>query len=209
MDRHREKGYKPVRLMEHPMGDENWPYNGHPSGPNDRQFGYNAPKFERHIYIRRDQVFHDLDAQLLMIAKMRRKADGTEDDTFTNATSDYHGQFLRWIDKHMGIAKGVMSAFTLDRFHAQKFNSISDAEEVDIELLMPEYWDDTVFDQLVNSVHDYITNSVLYEYLLLTLTTKDPVTVDKQGQSQKAFLDIKHYVNAAKPGRIHKTLQPF
>lgn len=208
MNVHKEKGFHPV-YPDGVVREENWPYPHHPSGPSDRVFSYKGPKFERHIYIRTDQVLFDIDSQLSMIATTRRKADGTEDDNFTNATTTHQGQFQRWIEKHIGVAKGVLSAFTLDKFHAQKMNTVSASDEVDIELQMPEYWDDTVFDQLVNAVHDYIVNSVLNEYLTLTLTAKDPVTADKREQSHRAFLDIKHYGNAAKPGFIHKRLHPF
>lgn len=204
----REKGYRPFSINP-PLPEENWPYRHHPDSPNDRQFTYKAPKFERHIFIRKDQVFFDLDSQLGIISLSRKKQDGTVDDTLTNATTAYRQMFYRWIDKHIGIAKGVMSAFVLDRFKTTSMNSISDKDEIDIELLMPGFWDDTVFDQLTNAVHDYVVNATLFEYFAISLTSKDPVTVDKRQLMIEALSDVKKYVNAAKPGFIQKRKSPL
>lgn len=203
----REKNYRPVTFNQ-PLPEENWPYHGHPKNGNDRQYTYRGPKFERHVFIRKDQIFFDIDTQLAIVAKARKQND-TDDDTLASGTSQYQTLFERWIDKHIGLAKSVMAAFVLEKFTTTKMNSISQQEEIDIELLMPEYYDDTVFQQLVNSIHDYIVNATLAEYFALTLTSKDPVTIDKNNLAQMAYIDIKRYVNAAKPGRIRKTLQPF
>lgn len=206
--RHIEKGFGPIRSNP-PMPEENWPYRNHPREGRDPQYTYKGPKFSRHIYIRKDQVFFDIDSQLAIISSTRKNPDGSEDNTLANATTTYEQQFLRWIDKHIGTAKGVMSAFVLEKFKNAKLNSISQNDEVDIELLMPQYYDDTTFDQLVESVHSYIVNSVLFEFMTLTLTSKDPVTIDKQAMAAEALHDIKKYVNAAKPGFIRKIQHPF
>ena len=88
-------------------------------------------------------------------------------------------------------------------------NSVKDNEEVDIELLMPEWWDDTAFDQLTESVHDYIVNAVLQEYFTLAFTSKDPVTQDKALMAEKSLDYIKELGNSSKPGRIRKPFKPF
>jgi len=203
-------GYRPVPLNGNrpPLPPDNWPYPHHPSTPIDPNFGIKNPKFERHIFISRDQIFFDLDSQIDMMAKARRK-DDVEDDKFSNATSTYQQQFYRWIDKHIGVAKNKMQPFVLEKFKTANMNSIKDVEEVDICLLMPEWWDDTVFDQLTTAVHDYIVNAVLQEYFTLTLTSKDPVTVDKAGLASDSLSDIRKYANSAKPGRIRKPFKPF
>lgn len=205
---HEQGRYKPIDFSR-PKPADNWPYPHRPISPNDPNFGIKAPKFERHIFISRDQIFYDIDAQISIISGSRRKGDGTEDDTLSNATTTYQQQFFRWIDKHIGIAKNKMQTFVLEEFKTTKMNSISQVEEVDITLLMPEWWDDTIFDQLVQAVHDYIVNAVLQEYFVLTLTSKDPVTVDKGLLAAASLDEIKKLSNSAKPGRIRKNLEPF
>jgi len=207
----KQGGYKPVPLKGHnpPLPPDNWPYNGHPTTPHDPEFGLKNPKFERHVYISRDQIFFDLDSQIQMVAMSRRKDDGTEDDRMTNSTTTFKEMFYRWIDKHIGLAKSKMQSFVLEKMKTANMNSIKDVEEVDICLLMPEWWDDTVFDQLTTAVHDYIVNAVLQEYFTLTLTSKDPVTVDKAGLASDSLSDIRKYANSAKPGRIRKPFKPF
>ncbi len=203
-------GYKPVDWRHRrPQPNDNWPYQGRPTTPHDREYGIKNPKFERHIFISRDQVFYDIDAQIGMMNSSRRKEDGTEDDKMGNATTQYRQQFYRWIDTYIGKAKGVMSAFVLEQFKTSKMNTISQTEEVDITLLVPEWYDDTVFDQLCSAVHEYVVNATLYEYFSLTLSAKDPVTASKQDQMNDALSDVRKYVNASKPGSIRKPLKPF
>jgi len=210
--------YRPVPLAgpHPPKPDDNWPYHNHPTTPHDTEFGIKNPKFERHIFIRRDQLLYDIDAQIAMMSKARRKDDGTEDDAFSNATATFKDQFYRWIDKHIGIAKEKMSAFVLEQFRPTDMNNISQDDEVDITLLMPEWWDDTIFQQLTQAVHDYIVNATLFEYFSITLvvstrysTGPDPATNVKQQQMMDAMDKIKKLVNASKPGRIRKPFKPF
>lgn len=210
--------YKPVPLKgsRPPQPNDNWPYHNHPSAPHDPEYGIKNPKFSRHIFISRDQILYDIEAQISMMSRARRKDNGTEDDTFTNATTNYQAQFYRWIDKHIGIAKNKMEAFVLEKQKNTKMNSISQAEEVDIELLMPEWWDDTIFDQLVQAVHDYVVNGTLYEFFSISLlvptrsgVSQDPATIVKQQQMIDGLAEIKKLANASKPGSIRKHLAPF
>lgn len=208
MYRRREKGYHPIHVSR-PQPDDNWPYCAHPQNDNDIQYGIKSPKFERHIFIRRDQIFFDIDAQLSILADARVNPDGTKNDTLTNATTKYQQMFYRWIDTHIGEAKTTMSAFVLEKFRETSMNSIKDNEEVDIELLFPEWYDDTTFPQLTNAVHDYVVSATLFDFLSVFLTSKDPLTIDKLQQKTESQSEIRKLVNAAKPGRISKIQKPF
>ena len=206
----------PPRGFRPPMPPDNWPYAERPNDSFDRQYGIKNPKQEKHIFIGRDEIFYDLEAQISMMSRARREKDGVEDDTFANATETYKQQFYRWIDKHIGVAKSVMSAFVLEKYRKTKMNSISQADEVDITLLFPEWYDDTVFEQLCSAVHDYVVNATLYEFFSISLlvpykngVTQDPATIVKQQQMNDALSDVRKYVNAAKPGRIRKPYKPF
>lgn len=211
-------GYRPMPLhgQRPPQPPDNWPYHGQPTTPHDSEFGIKDPKFEKHLFISRDQMMFDIDAQISMMAKARRKDDGTEDDAFANATTTFQQEFYRWIDKHIGMAKGVMSAFVLEQSKTSKMNSISQVEEVDITLLMPVWYDDTVFDQLCQAVHDYVVNATLYEFFSISLIVpsrygmnQDPATLVKKEQMTDALNEVRKLVNAAKPGRIRKPFKPF
>ena len=203
--------YRPIPLHGHrpPMPNDRWPYQNYPQNGNDPQYGIRGPKFERHIFISRDQIFYDIDAQIGIMNGARRKEDDTEDDKMASATTTYQQQFFRWIDTYIGKAKGVMSAFVLEKFKTSKMNSISQKEEVDITLLMPQWYDDTVFDQLSDAVHSYVANAALYEYFSLALSIKDPVTASKKEMMDDALSDIRKYVNSARPGEVRKPQNPF
>lgn len=202
--------YKPVNLEgSQPLPNDNWPYRGHPRNGNDPQYGIRSPKFNKHIFISRDTIMFCVDTQIQMVAESRRKDDGTEDDTLTNATKKFQQQFYVWFNKYVGKAKAKMQTFVLEGFKNTSMNNIKDKEEIDIELLMPHWWDDTVFDQLTDAVNDYIVNAILQEFFTVKYTSKDPVTVDKATFAADALSDIVKFSNAAKPGTIRKHLAPF
>ena len=148
-----------------------------------------------------------------MMATSRRREDGTEEDAPVTATERYRPMFDRWIDKHTGLAKGQMAAFVLERHTKTSMNGGSSPDEFDITLLMPAWWDETVLGQLTQSVHDYLVNAVMYEYLSIassmTVKNGDPVMVSKKEMADEALHNVKVYVNAAKPGRVRKTQKPF
>lgn len=205
---HEHGSYTPLSYNE-PLPDDNWPYQGIPANGDDKQYGIRSPKFHKHIYIRRDQIFADLDADIMMVSESRPNPDGSENKVLANATERFRPRFYRWIDSYIGKAKEVMAAFLLEEFRTSAINSIKDVDEVDLLLLFPEWYDDTNFQQLADAVHDFIVNSVLTEFFSLTLTSKDPVTVDKSAMADAARQEIKKLVNASKPGRIRKIQKPF
>lgn len=205
---HEQGRYKPLDFQR-PEPDDNWPYRGKPQQGFDPQYGVKSPKFERHIFIRRDQIFFDIDAQLGMLSESRRKDDGTEDDTITNATTKYQKMFFRWIDRHIGDAKTVMSAFILEKFRETAMNSIRDVDEVDITLLVPQWYDDTTFKQLCDTVHAYVVSATMAEYCKMRFTSKDPVTADMVQDTMFGESEIRKLVNMNKPNTISKPFKPF
>ncbi len=204
-------GYKSISrgVLRPPLPNDNWPYQSRPSEGNDPQYGIKGPKFERHIYIRNDDVFFDIDSQLAIIAKSRRKEDGTEDDTFSQATTSFRSMFVRWIGNYIGKAKTIMAAFVLEEFNNTAMNNIKDKEEECINLLVPAWYDDTTFNQLSDAVHNYVVNGALREYLVLSLTSKDPVTIDKNALMMENESEIRKLANFSKPGSIKKPMNPF
>lgn len=212
---HEHGRYRPVHCDE-PKPDDNWPYHDYPTTPHDPEFGVKNPKFERHVFIRRDQIFYDIDAQIQMVASSRRNADGTENEIIQQATEKFRPMFYRWIDKNINTLKSAMSAFILEQFTETTINSIKDKEEVDITLLMPEWYDDTTFPQLSDAIHNYVVDATLYEYFNLTLAastrrgmTVDPITIEKKQQMADDIANVKKLIHASKPGAIHKIQKPF
>lgn len=88
-------------------------------------------------------------------------------------------------------------------------NALKEWDEKEMWLRMPDYWDDARLDELVQAIHHYISTGALYEYFLLTLTSKDPLTVDKATQLEDDELEILDAANASKPGGMIHTLKPF
>lgn len=150
-----------------------------------------------------------VEAQLSIIAEARRLPDGSEDASLTNATDKYRQLFYEWINKHIGEAKTVMAHAVLEKFRTTAMNSIKDVDEVDITLLVPEWYDDTTFLQLCDAVHSFVVNATLLDFLSLRSQSNDPAVTLKQTQKQDGENEIRKLINFAKPGRISKPLKPF
>jgi len=185
-----------------------WPYPHHPTGPNDELFG-GHPYFERHMYISRAQVKFDVSCQASAIAKTRRTPDGKEDNSLTDITEQYGGMLDRWISKYVNLAKGRMAAYILEPHRRVGNNALEQEDEIDIELQVPDFWDDTVWEPLCQAVHDYIVNGIMYELFALILPPKEHIINVKREDMDMSFADIKTYICASKPGSVHKPLQPF
>lgn len=206
---HEQGRYAPLRTTVPPLPPDNWPYHGKPASPDSRQFGYNAPRFERHIFILRDQLFFDIESQLSVLSDARPKGDGTQDESIANATEKYKQLFFRWIAAHIGDAKVVMSRFLLEPFNNTAMNAPDNAEEVDITLLVPEWYDDTTFSQLAQAVHTFVVNASMLDFLTLRFTANDPVTADRKVMVEDNRNELRKLVNMSKPGRISKPFKPF
>lgn len=164
----------------------------------------------KHIFILASQLFFDIDAITGLISRARKNANGTQDETLaTSETDTYRPMFYRWFDKYIKNAESRMQAFVLKPVKVAKMNELKEWDEREITLLMPDYWDDTCYEDLVNAIHQYVVNGALYEYLSLTLTSKDPVVTDKMLQMESAYEDIKNCVCSTKPGSVKKILKPF
>lgn len=189
-----------------------WPYPRHPNGPNDPLFG-GHPYFERHIYLYRSQLMFDIESEIGVMARVRRgmtqSADMGSDDSLNSIVDNYRPLLSRWIDKYVNLAKGRMAAMILEPHKQSGSNALKDAEEIDIELQVPDFWDDTCFQPLVQSVHDYVVNGAVYELLLLMLPPKENIVNVKGNDVEMSYGDIKRYVCAVKPGWVKKPLQPF
>ena len=185
-----------------------WPYPRHPEGPQDPMFG-GHPYFERHIYLYRSQLLFDIESEVGIMARVRRTADGEKDDALNSIVDNYKPLLNRWIDKYVNLAKGQMAAYMLEPFRKSGNDVLKQEEEIDLELQLPDFWDDTFFQPLVQSVHDYIVNGAVYELLLLILPPKEKVVNVKAESMQQSFLDIKDYICKVKPGWIKKPTQPF
>lgn len=167
-----------------------------------------APARVFRITLLRDQIAYDIEAQLSVITRSRRTGNAEQDNTLSDI-EPYRPLFNRWIDKYVSSAKGRMEAFLLERFSKSNVNGIGTDNIIEIKLAMPESWDETVLTQLTQSIHEYVSSGVTYEYLNLTLTSNDSVTVSKREQAELAYNDIKKYVCAYKPGTIRKAMHPF
>ena len=193
-----EKGFKPIpEFIGYPFND-----NCHCQCPDKQKM---EPK---HIFLRRDQFFFDIKAQLMMVTKARRREDGTEDELLSNATNTFKSEFDRWITKHIGIAKGIMAAFVKESKSNTAINGIKDNEESEVLMEFPIWYDDTTFQQLSDAVHDYVVNAVLFEFLSVVMPN-DPLVAVKKEAMEEAKQNIKKFVNAAKPGMLHKKFSPF
>ena len=186
----RTKGWKPVHGL-----------NGSKARPT-------TSYSEKHIFILADQLFYDIDAVTGIIDKATRGVEGTPQTT-TSESDVYRPMFYRWFDQYIAKVESILKAFVTKPTRVANINGLREWNEREITLLMPDYWDATAYDSLVSAIHRYVTTGALYEYFALTLTSRDPRTLDKFQQLDDIYDDICASAFAVKPGSVHRTLNPF
>lgn len=189
----RERGWRP----------ESNPFQSRPPRPAHRFF-------DKHIFIYADQLWYDIDAVTNLIGKNRRGNQTNQEEMVPTSENDQERpMFYRWFDKYLQKAETALSAYVMKPQGRVRDNALKEWREKEIWLRMPDYWDDTRLDSLVSSIHDYISTGALLEYFKLTLTSKDPITVDKASDLEAAELEMLDCANATKAGAMIHTLKPF
>ena len=166
--------------------------------------------FDKHIFIYSNQLWYDIDAATNMVGRARRGNQTNQEDTIpTSENMQERPLFYRWFDKYLKKVEGLLSAYIMKPKGMVRDNALKEWDEKEMWLRMPDYWDDARLDELTQAIHHYISTGALYEYFLLTLTSKDPLTVDKATQLEDDELEILDAANASKPGGMIHTLKPF
>lgn len=166
--------------------------------------------FDKHIFIYSNQLWYDIDSATNMMGRVRRESDPNISNTVpTSENTQERPLFYRWFDKYLKKAEGLLSAYIMKPQGVVRDNALKEWDEKEMWLRMPDYWDDARLDELAQAIHHYISTGALYEYFLLTLTSKDPLTVDKATQLEDDELEIIDAANASKPGGMIHTLKPF
>lgn len=166
--------------------------------------------FDKHIYIYANQLWYDIDAATHMIGRVRQGGETNAANTIPTSENDQERPlFYRWFDKYLKKVESILSAYVMKPRGVVRDNALKEWNEKELWLRMPDSWDDTRYDSLVQAIHNYISTGALYEYFLLTLTSKDPVTADKAQQVEDDELEILDAISATKPGSLIHTLKPF
>lgn len=166
--------------------------------------------FDKHIFIYSNQLWYDIDATTHMMGRVRQESDPNIANTVpTSENTQERPLFYRWFDKYLKKVEGLLSAYIMKPQGRVRDNALKEWDEKEIWLRMPDYWDDTRLDSLVTAIHDYISAGALLEYFKLTLTSKDPLTVDKAQDLEDSELEMIDCANATKAGGMVRQLKPF
>jgi hypothetical protein len=166
--------------------------------------------FDKHIFIYSNQLWYDIDSATNMMGRVRRESDPNIANTVpTSENTQERPLFYRWFDRYLKKVEGLLSAYIMKPQGVVRDNALKEWDEKEMWLRMPDYWDDARLDELVQAIHHYISTGALYEYFLLTLTSKDQLTADKAAQLEDDELEILDAANASKPGGMIHTLKPF
>ncbi len=187
----RERGWRPV---PNPLAPQ----------PPHRAYGHTV----KHIFLQADQLLYDVDAITGIINKAARTAHN-DAEVATSESDTYRPMFFRWLDKYIASVEHCLSAFVLKPEGVTRLNDLKEWDEREISLLMPDYWDATVYDSLVKAIHQYVVDGTLYEYMSLVLSSRDPRTVDRKQSLEDGITNIRALSCRVIPGTVHKHLKPF
>lgn len=183
---------------------------GNPISPSPTPHNMGGRGCVKHIFIESSQLFYDIDAVTAIVSRSRRTDSGAQDNTLSTSEQDgYRPMFFRWFDKYIKRVESRLQAFIVKPIRVAQMNELREWDERELVLLMPQSWDDTGYEDLADAIHHYIVNGALVEYFSLTLTSKDPVLMDKAAQLEEEYDNIKNLSCAVKPGWVSKRLKPF
>lgn len=172
--------------------------------PPRRAYGHSI----KHIYIQADQLLFDVDSVTSLIDKATRKTQ-EETEVTTSEADSHRPMFYRWFDQYIASVERILSAYVAKPEGVARMNGLKEWQEKEIILVMPDYWDATVYDALVQAIHKYLVDGALFEYFSITLSSKDPRTVDRKQNLVDGETVIKELSSRVLPGTIRKHLNPF
>ena len=187
----RERGWNPI---PNPLAPQ----------PPHRAYGHTV----KHIFLQADQLLYDVDAITGMIDRTARIAHN-DTEVVTSESDTYRPMFFRWFDKFIANVEYCLSAFVLKPEGVTRLNDLKEWDEREISLLMPDYWDATVYDSLVQAIHQYVVDGALYEYMSLVLSSRDLRTIDRKQSLEEGITNIRALSCRVIPGTVHKHLKPF
>lgn len=187
----RERGWKPI---PNPLAPQ----------PPRRAYGHSV----KHIFLQADQLLYDVDAITGMIDRTARIAQN-DTEVATSESDTYRPILFRWFDKYIANVELCLSAFVLKPEGVTRLNDLKEWDEREISLLMPDYWDATVYDSLVQAIHQYVVDGALYEYMSLVLSSRDLRTIDRKQSLEDGITNIRALSCRVIPGTVHKHLKPF
>lgn len=193
---------------EYYLRERGWEPEPNPFMPRPRIAGHGY--IDKRIFIYIDQLWYDIDATTGMVGRARRGNQTNQEDMIPTSENDEDRPlFYRWFDKYLRKVESMLSAYIITPAGRTRDNALKEWKEKELWLRFPDYWDETKWDALTKSIHDYIVSGALLEYFMLTLTNKDPLTIDKANQLDEAELDIMDAANSTKPGSMIRQLKPF
>lgn len=160
----------------------------------------------RHLFIYKNQIMLDISSQMDMLLDSKRKEQGVESNSEADMLDRYKHQFDRWINKYVEKVKERLVLAVVDVYATASGDELKDWAEKEILLKMPDWWDDTAWRPLVDTVHDYIVNAVLSEYLVLL---RDPLAATKKEDANEAYEKIKVHLCKHRAGSVKRTLRPM
>lgn len=193
---------------EHYAREKGWKEEPNPFAPRKPRPAH--AYFDKHIFIYANQLWYDIDATTNLTGKARRGNQTNQEENIPTSENDEERPlFYRWFDKYIAKVETLLTAYVMKPLGRVRDNALKEWEEKEIWLRMPDCWDDTKYDALVQAIHNYIATGALYEYFMLTLTSQDALTIDKASQLDDAELDIIDAANTMKPGSMVRILKPF
>lgn len=172
--------------------------------PPRRAYGHSI----KHIYIQADQLLFDVDSVTSLIDKATRKTQ-EETEVTTSEADSHRPMFYRWFDQYIASVERILSAYVAKPEGVARMNGLKEWSEKEITLVMPDYWDATVYDALVQAIHKYVVDGALFEYFSNTLTSRDQRTIDRKENLVDGETVIKELSSRVLPGTVRKHMNPF
>lgn len=161
------------------------------------------------LHIFKSEIVHDIDFDTLFLQKVRSvgKVDLVDGHIFSSDEKNSY-RISRWIEKYYNKVIGILSAYVVTGVESSSDNALPEWEERVVLLNLPENWPSARLQQLNDVVHDYILNSVEYEFFCVSLGQNDPETQSKKNIADDSEDSVSVIINE-RTTPLHAPFQPF
>lgn len=159
----------------------------------------------RNVLLYKEELLNEIHTEMLKLSRAKTNERGVADINLQTDELYDESLLTRYINRHIGRVCGRINAYLYELSNDFDDDHMERVPVYKFKLVMPDKWDDRLFEQLAEEMHAYVVNASITEWLKSYLPDMASVY---GSQAESAWDNIKHIVSVRKGG-LRKPLQPF
>ena len=159
----------------------------------------------RNVLLYKEELLNEIHTEMLKLSRAKTNERGVADINLQTDELYDESLLTRYINRHIGRVCSRINAYLYELSNDFDDDHMERVPVYKFKLVMPDKWDDRLFEQLAEEMHAYVVNASITEWLKSYLPDMASVY---GSQAESAWDNIKHIVSVRRGG-LRKPLQPF